>query len=94
MSGSGPPQWAADSTTVRVAAGPQYTRGAAWRLFWGTHYRDLWATPVTVPVLHLATAVPGGLIPIQAGGSYQSHTLRLCNAIGEEFVLRWVQPRH
>ena len=90
MSGSGPPQWAADSTTVRVAAGPQYARGAAWRLFWGTHYRDLWATPVTVPVLHLATAVPGGLIPIQAGGSYQSHTLRLCNAIGEEFVLRSV----
>ena len=84
------PQWAPDSATVRVAAGPQYARGAVWRFFWGTHYRDIWATPVTVPVVHLATALPGGLTPMQAGGSYQSHTLRLCSATGQEFVLRSV----
>jgi len=83
-------QWAADSVTVRLAAGPQYARGAVWCLFLGNHYRTIWATPVTVPVLHLATAVPGGLVPIQAGGSYQSHTLRLCDSNGHEFVLRSV----
>ena len=88
--GSAAPQWAADSATVRLAAGPQYARGAVWRFFWGTHYRALWATPVTVPVLRLGTAVPGGLVPLQAGGSYQSHTLRLRAADGREFVLRSV----
>ena len=84
------PQWAADSATVRLAAGPQYARSAVWQFFWGKHYRTLWATPVTVPVLRLATAAPGGLVPLQAGGSYQSHTLRLCAPSGREFVLRSV----
>ncbi|WP_156175881.1 hypothetical protein [Hymenobacter terrenus] len=84
------PKWAADSATVRVAAGPQYARGAVWRFFWGKHYRDLWATPVTAPVLRLATALPGGLTPLQAGGSYQSRTLRLFTAEGRQFVLRSV----
>lgn len=83
-------QWAADSATVRLAAGPQYARGAVWCFFLGTHYRAIWTTPVTVPVLRLATAVPGGLKPLQAGGSYQSHTLRLRDSIGHEFVLRSV----
>ncbi|WP_210515344.1 hypothetical protein [Hymenobacter terricola] len=85
-----PPQWAADSATVRMAAGPQYARGAVWRFFWGTHYREWWATPVTVPVVHLATVTPDTLTPMQAGGSYQSHTLRLRTAGGREFVLRSV----
>ena len=84
------PQWAPDSATVRLAAGPQYARGAVWQFFWGPHYRRLWATPVTVPVLRLATAAPGGLVPVQAGGSYQSRTLRLRAPGGREFVLRSV----
>ena len=79
-----------DSAMVRVAAGPHYARGPGWQFFWGTHYRDLWTMPVTVPVLRLATAVPGGLTPMQAGGSYQSHTLRLRAANGKEYVLRSV----
>lgn len=90
MAAIAPPQWAADSTTVRVAAGPQYARGAVWRFFWGRHYRDIWATPVTVPVVRLATIVPDTLTPTRAGGSYQTHSLRLCAANGREFVLRSV----
>ena len=82
--------WAADSASVRVAPGPQYARSAVWRAFFGQHYRAWWATPVTVPVLRLATAVPGGLVPLQAGGSYQSHTLRLRAPDGREYVLRSV----
>ncbi|WP_460608136.1 hypothetical protein [Hymenobacter terrigena] len=84
------PHWSADSTTVRLAAGPQYARSAVWKFFFGKHYRSVWATPVTVPVLRLATAVPGGLVPMQAGGSYQSHTLRLHAPDGREYVLRSV----
>ena len=84
------PRWASDSATVRVAAGPRYARGPVWQFFWGKHYRSLWATAVTVPVLRLATAAPGGLRPVQAGGSYQSRTLRLRAPNGREFVLRSV----
>ncbi|HEX8329348.1 MAG TPA: hypothetical protein VF629_17565 [Hymenobacter sp.] len=83
-------QWAPDSATIRVAPGPQYTRGSVWRFFWGAHYRTIWAVPVSVPVLRLATAEPGGLTPLQAGGSYQSRTLRLRAPNGREFVLRSV----
>ena len=83
-------QWATDSTTVRLAAGPEYTRSAVWQFFWGAHYRAIWATPVTVPVLRLATAELDSLTPLQAGGSYQSHTLRLRTATGRQLVLRSV----
>ena len=84
------PRWAPDSATVRVAPGPHYWRTAWWRFWWGRHYRAEWATPVTVPVLRLATAVPGGLMPRRMGGSYQSTTLRLVARDGHEFVLRSV----
>ena len=89
---AGPPlaTWAADSASVRVTPGPQYSRGLVWRTFFGQHYRAWWNTPVTVPVLTLAAAVPGGLVPMQAGGSYQSHTLRLHAPDGRQYVLRSV----
>ncbi len=85
-----PTQWAADSATVKLAAGPQYARGGVWQFFWGRHYRAIWATPVTAPVLRLATAVPGGLVPLQMGGSYQSRTLRLQDTTGAQYMLRSV----
>ena len=88
--GPSPAVWAADSTSVRVVPGPQYSRGVVWQAFFGQHYRAWWNTAVTVPVLRLATAVPGGLVPLQTGGSYQSHTLRLRAPNGREYVLRSV----
>lgn len=77
-------------STVLVAAGPQYERGAVYRFFWGTHYRALWALPVTVPVFNLRTAVPGGLTPVREGGSFQTKNLRLVDRNGTQYVLRSV----
>ncbi|MBT9392387.1 hypothetical protein KLP40_04360 [Hymenobacter sp. NST-14] len=77
-------------STVRVAAGPQYDRGAIHRFFWGTHYRELWSLPVTVPVFNLRTAVPGGLTPLKEGGSFQTKNLRLVDRNGVQYVLRSV----
>ncbi|SMB99935.1 conserved hypothetical protein [Hymenobacter roseosalivarius DSM 11622] len=77
-------------STVRAAAGPQYQRGAVHRFFWGEHYRREWATPVEAPVFNLRTAVPGGLRPLQAGGSFQTKNLRLVDGAGQEYVLRSV----
>ncbi|MDQ2772018.1 MAG: hypothetical protein M3Y54_16140 [Bacteroidota bacterium] len=85
-----PAEWAADSASVRVVPGAQYARGGLWQALFGRHYRAWWAAPATVPVLRLATAVPGGLVPVQSGGSNQSHTLRLCATNGRQYVLRSV----
>ena len=87
---SAPAAWAADSASVRVVPGAQYARGPLWQGLFGAHYRAWWAAPATVPVLRLASALPGGLIPVQAGGSNQSHTLRLRASDGRQFVLRSV----
>ncbi|GGG51088.1 hypothetical protein [Hymenobacter glacieicola] len=78
-----------DSTVV-VAAGPHYQRSALYRFFWGTHYRTLWALPVTARVFNLRTAVPGGLTPIREGGSFQTKNLRLVDRNGTQYVLRSV----
>ena len=77
-------------STVRVAAGPHYLRGRMHQFFWGEHYRQEWATPVAAPVFNLRTAVPGGLRPLQAGGSFQTKNLRLVDTTGREYVLRSV----
>ncbi|MCA8830133.1 hypothetical protein [Hymenobacter pini] len=84
-----PPTIRPDST-VQVAAGLQYDRGAVHRFFWGTHYRALWSLPVTVPVFNLRTAVPGGLTPVREGGSFQTKNLRLVDRNGVQYVLRSV----
>ena len=82
------PVFGPDSAWVQVAAGAHYARrGWWWQHLWGPHYRPLWATPVTAPVLRLGAA---GLLPLQAGGSFQTNTLRLRTADGRLFVLRSV----
>jgi hypothetical protein len=82
------PVFGPDSAWVRVAAGAHYARrGWWWQRLWGAHYRQLWATPVSAPVLRLGAA---GLWPLQVGGSFQTNTLRLRTADGRVFVLRSV----
>ena len=82
------PVFSPDSSTVRVAAGAHYARrGWLWQRLWGRHYRPLWATPVSAPVLRLGQQ---GLVPLRAGGSFQTNTLRLRTPDGRIFVLRSV----
>ncbi|UOQ51567.1 hypothetical protein [Hymenobacter cellulosivorans] len=87
---AGPPPTIGPDSTVQVAAGTQYMRGPVHRFFWGKHYRKLWATPVEAPVFNLRTAVPGGLTPVQEGGSFQTKNLRLVDKNGVQYVLRSV----
>ncbi|TGE14381.1 hypothetical protein [Hymenobacter elongatus] len=87
---AGSPPVIGPDSTVRVAAGPQYMRGPIHRFFWGKHYRRVWAVPVEAPVFNLGTAVPGGLKPLQEGGSFQTKNLRLLAPNGVQYVLRSV----
>jgi len=73
--------------TATVIPGKRYEAGSFRRFFLGDNYRDLWSTPITVPVLDLRTTA-NGLTPTAIAGSKQTKTLRLDAANGLEFVFR------
>jgi len=75
--------------TATVAAGERYKANWFKRFFLGDNYRDLWSTPITVPVLDLRTTA-GGLTPTEIGGSKQTKSLQFKNATGSLFVFRLV----
>ena len=80
---------AAAQQTTTVAAGARYQAGSLHRALWGGAYRDLWATPVRVPVLAPDTFA-GGLRVEQAGGGLATESLRLRGRDGREYVFRSV----
>ena len=75
--------------SARVAAGPQYDAGPVKRFLLGRSYRELWTTPVSVPVLNLRTFA-GGLTPTETGGGNQTLSLRFEGADGKEYAFRSV----
>jgi hypothetical protein len=61
------------------------------RKFWmGSNYRREWRTPITVPVLQVATE-KGGLKPTKRGGGKQTKSLRVEDAAGREYSIRSIQ---
>ncbi|HEX6912586.1 MAG TPA: BamA/TamA family outer membrane protein, partial [Longimicrobium sp.] len=83
------PPAAAAQDSVRVAAGARYRAGALTRMLLGRSYRALWAAPMEVPVLDLATYA-GGLTPTETGGGNQTLSLRFRGADGREYGFRSV----
>ena len=86
-----PPAPGTDSATV--TAGAQYRAGGFHRFLFGGTYRDLWTTPIRVPVLDLRSFA-GGLRPTEAGGGKQTTSLHLISADGVEYVFRSVDKDH
>ena len=77
--------------SVWATAGRQYNEhGGFYKIWLGPHHRAVWAAPVRVPVLDLATAVPaaGPLVPTKLGGGFQSTSLTLTAANGVSYVAR------
>ena len=74
-----------DSVTVTV--GRHYDKGFLQQVFFGKHYRELWATPVKLPVYRMQQE-HGGLTPISLGGGFQTTSLTLKDRTGSLFVLR------
>jgi hypothetical protein len=72
-----------------VVAGPGYGAGWFHRLLLGSHYRDLWTTPITVDELDLAHFA-GGLAPLRCAGQRQTKSLRFSGADGHEYAFRSV----
>ncbi len=60
------------------------------RFFFGENYRKEWSAVTRLPVIHLSS-FRGGLKAIKEGGGRQTHSLRLKDKTGMEWVLRSVE---
>jgi Omp85 superfamily domain len=70
-----------------VVIGPQYQAGGVHRFLWGADYRDLYATPVELPVLDLHSYA-GGLKPTGPLGHGETQALALKGADGRDYTFR------
>jgi hypothetical protein len=72
---------------VTVTAGERYAANDVERVLLGAHYRELWTTPIQVPVLDLESFA-GGLTPAEPGGGQQTTSLHFDSGDGREFTFR------
>lgn len=72
--------------SVTVVAG-DYAAGWFKRWLFGSDYRDLWTTPIRVPVLNIGTYA-GGLTPVRTGGFGQTISLHFEGADQRRYVFR------
>ncbi len=70
-----------------VVVGEQFRRGGLHRLLFGANYRDLWTTPVELPVLDLR-GFAGGLVPTRRVGHGQTQALALKGQDGRAYTFR------
>ena len=87
-----PPPTGDRPESVTVVPGPEYHASGIRGWFAGSRYRDLWQTPIRVPVLDLARYA-GGLTPLKHGGGSQTISLHFLGADGVEYVARSVDKR-
>lgn len=80
---------AQDSIAVRIH--PKYDQvSGLHRSIFGENYRKEWAAKVKLPYLRLSQ-LHGGLTPEKLGGGEQTHSMRLVDPAGEEWVLRTLE---
>lgn len=72
--------------TEIVVAG-NYEASSIKRFFAGDHWRNLWITPIKVPVLDLDNFA-GGLTPTEKGGGLQTKSLHFAGEDGKEYKFR------
>jgi hypothetical protein len=72
---------------IKIIPGEEYHANKIHRYFFGTLWRDVWNTPVTLQLLDLNN-FDGGLIPIEKGGGTQTASLKLKSKNGKEYRFR------
>ncbi|MGQ0539695.1 MAG: hypothetical protein ACT4R6_12165, partial [Gemmatimonadaceae bacterium] len=78
---------AASKDSVTVQASNRYGASDFHRYMLGDNYRDIWGTPIRVPLLDLKRYA-GGLTPTETGGGRQTRSLRLAAANGIVYTFR------
>ena len=89
VAAQGPITRHAGGDSVMATAGTRYAAGGLVRLLLGGTHRDLWTTPIRVPVIDLRRFA-GGLTPTKTGGGNQTRSLRFVSSGGTEYVFRLV----
>ncbi|EDM36663.1 outer membrane protein [Pedobacter sp. BAL39] len=80
---------AQDSLKIKIY--PKYDEvGKFHRFLFGENYRKEYAMETMVPIIRISK-IKGGLSPIKRGGGNQTHSLRLEDKNGKEWVLRTVE---
>lgn len=80
---------AQDSISIKIY--PKYDSVSKFhRFIFGENYRKEYASETKVPIIRISE-FKGGLTPTQRGGGNQSHSLRLIDNKGKEWVLRSVE---
>ena len=70
-----------------VVAGKDYAASGLYRLLFGADYRDIWTTPLSLPVLDIER-FGGGLRPVRIVGHGQSKALALKGGDGHSYTFR------
>ena len=70
-----------------VTAGAQYRASGLHEIFFGADYRALWATPIEVEVLDLASFA-SGLTPVRRVGGMQTKSLAMRGGDGRSYTFR------
>ncbi|MEM6287788.1 MAG: BamA/TamA family outer membrane protein [Bacteroidota bacterium] len=72
------------------AASPPFSNSGLTRALFGRRYRDLWKTPIEVPVVDMGTEA-GGLTPVKRSGGNQTTGLRLASGDGHPYDFRLLE---
>ncbi len=74
-------------TDTIAAANKSFAIGGFSELFLGDQYREMWSTPVKMPLINLEEKF-GGLVPVKKGGGMASNSLRMQKEDGKQYILR------
>jgi hypothetical protein len=76
-----------DYPVKKVIPGKQYKANWLHGLFFGTHWRDLWTTPLNVEILDL-DKFDDGINPVDTGGGQQTKSLQFKSKKGKSYKFR------
>lgn len=80
-----PTEWFSGYKTI--TPGKEYEAGAIHELFFGSHWREVWITPVKAGIVDLSK-YGGGLTPTEKGGGLQTKALKFKGNDGKEYKFR------
>lgn len=76
--------------SITIQASNKYNISKSKYLWMGKNYRDIWNTPIKVPVFNIGTQ-NGGLQIVKRGGMQQTFSIRLEDNKGNQYVLRSIE---
>jgi hypothetical protein len=79
-----PPEKLEGKSSVVIIPGEGYRKGTPRSLAFGSNWRELWTTPIELPILDLGSFA-GGMTPLDKDGDQLSATLLFRGANGKEY---------